>query len=235
MSSSRPSSPRKTHASTPRRAKTPAITGAILASAQPIAWACACAGLVSGPRKLNVVPIPSSRRGTAAYRIAGWKAAAKQNVIPASSAIAATRAAGRSRRIPRLSSTSAEPDWEDAERLPCLTTRAPAPAATIADIVEMFTDMDRSPPVPTTSSSRPGTVIGVARPYMLSTRPVTSSTVSPLARSATAKPAIWAGLASPDRISPIAHAVCSALRSEPATSAPRTSGQLLTCSRARGT
>ena len=63
VSSSRPSSPRNTHASTPRRAKTPAITGAIRGSAQPIAWASGLAGLASGPRKLKVVPMPSSRRG----------------------------------------------------------------------------------------------------------------------------------------------------------------------------
>ena len=172
-----------------------------------------------------MVPMPSSRRGTAACRIAGWKAAAKQKVMPASSATAATRSGGRSSRMPSSSSTSAEPDCEDAERLPCLTTRAPAPAATIAAIVEMLTDIDRSPPVPTTSSSRPGTESGVATAYIASTRPLTSSMVSPLARSATAKPAIWAGVASPARISPIAQAVCSALRSWPATSAVRTSGQ----------
>ena len=87
--------------------------------------------------------------------------------------------------------------------------------------------MDRSPPVPTTSSSRPGTLIGVACAYIAATRPVISSTVSPLARSDTAKPAIWAGVASPERISPIAQVVWSALRSVRATSAPSTSGQVV--------
>ena len=62
VSSSSPSSPRKTHASTPRRAKTPAITGAIRRSAHPTACASGLAGLAIGPRKLNVVPTPSSRR-----------------------------------------------------------------------------------------------------------------------------------------------------------------------------
>ncbi len=147
--------------------------------------------------------------------------------MPASSARAATRSGGRSSRTPSASSTSAEPDWDDAERLPCLTTRAPAPAATIAAIVEMFTDMERSPPVPTTSSSRPGTWIGVAFSYIAATSPVISSTVSPLARRDTAKPAIWAGVASPERISPIAQVAWSALRSVRATSAPSTSGQVV--------
>ena len=114
---------------------------------------------------------------------------------------------------------------EEAERLPCLTTGTPAPAATIAAIVEMFTDIDRSPPVPTMSSTRPVTVSGVAWAYIAATRPSTSSTVSPLARSATANPAICAGVASPARISPIAHAVWSAVRSARATRAESTSGQ----------
>ena len=228
VSSSSPSSPRNTQASTPRAASTPAITGARLRSAQPIAWAWGRAGLASGPSRLNDVAIPSSRRGTAACRRAGWKAAAKQKVMPASVATAATRSAGRSSRMPSASSTSAEPAIEEADRLPCLTTRAPAPAATSAAMVEMFTDIERSPPVPTTSRSRPGTEIGVARSYIASTRPVTSSMVSPLARSATAKPAICTGVAAPSRISPIAQAVCPAWRSSPATSAVRTSGQVVT-------
>jgi hypothetical protein len=112
-----------------------------------------------------------------------------------------------------------------------LTTRGPAPAATIAAIVEMLTDIDRSPPVPTTSRTRPGTSIGVETAYIASTRPVSSSIVSPLARSATAKPEIWAGVASPERISPIAQAVCPAVRSTPETSGPRTSGQVWTLNR----
>ncbi len=157
--------------------------------------------------------MPSSRRGTAACRRAGWKAAAKQKVIPACSPTLATAVADRSSRMPRASSTSAVPALEDAERLPCLTTGAPAPAATIAAIVEMFTDIDRSPPVPTTSSTRPVTVSGVANSYIAATRPSSSSMVSPLLRSATAKPAIWAGVAPPARISPIAQAVSSADRS----------------------
>ena len=110
--------------------------------------------------------------------------------------------------------------------MPCLTTRAPAPAATIADIVEMLTDIDRSPPVPTTSSSRPGTEIGLAAAYIASTMPVTSSTVSPLARSATTSPVSWTGVASPAKTSSMAHRACSVVRSSPATSVERTSGQV---------
>ncbi len=226
VSSSRPSSPRKTQASTPRRAKTPAITGAIRASAQPIACASGRAGLAIGPRKLNVVPIPSSLRATAACRSAGWNAAAKQNVMPASPATRATSSADRSSRMPRRSRTSALPALLEADRLPCLTTVTPAPAATIAAIVEMFTENDRSPPVPTTSSVRPSTASGVAWAYIASTRPCTSSTVSPFERRATAKPAIWTGVALPARISPIAQAAWSPDRSVPLTRPVSTSGHV---------
>ena len=76
--------------------------------------------------------------------------------MPASPATAATRSGVRSRPTPSASSTSAEPQEDDAARLPCLTTRTPAPATTIAAIVEMLTVWARSPPVPTMSTRRPG-------------------------------------------------------------------------------
>src|SRR5699024_9407228 len=109
-------------------------------------------------------------------------------------------------------------------RLPCLTTGSPAPAITMADIVEIFTVCARSPPVPTMSTMRPDTDNGSARAYIASTRPTTSVIVSPLARSATANPAIWAAVALPDRISRIAHDVDSVDRSPPRTRVVRTSG-----------
>ena len=68
VSSSSPSSPRNTQASTPRRASTPAMIGAIRGSAQPIAWAAGLTGLASGPRKLNVV---RDRRARGAARRRG--------------------------------------------------------------------------------------------------------------------------------------------------------------------
>lgn len=103
---------------------------------------------------------------------------------------------GRSMATPRCSSRSAAPHEDDAARLPCLTTRTPAAAATTAAIVETLTVWARSPPVPTRSAIGPGTAMRVALSIMPSARPVTSSTVSPLARSATAKPAICASVAS---------------------------------------
>ena len=68
VSSSSPSSPCTTSTLDWRAANTPAITSARLANAQPISPARGCAGLVSGPRRLNTVGTPISRRTTAAYR-----------------------------------------------------------------------------------------------------------------------------------------------------------------------
>ena len=70
--------------------------------------------MVSGPKKLNVVAIPSSRLGPAACRREEWKTGAKQNVMPASTATSPTRAGGRSRAMPSASSTSADPDDDEA-------------------------------------------------------------------------------------------------------------------------
>ena len=61
--------------------------------------------------------------------------------------------------MPSFSRTSEAPEALDAARLPCLTTFAPVPATTIADIVEMFTVFAPSPPVPTMSTVAPGTSI----------------------------------------------------------------------------
>ena len=72
----------------------------------------------------------------------------------------------RSMTTPSSSSRSAEPHAEDAARLPCLTTRAPVPATTIADMVEMLTVCARSPPVPQVSTAGPATSIRSARPSM---------------------------------------------------------------------
>ncbi|CAM5371869.1 hypothetical protein SANTM175S_00449 [Streptomyces antimycoticus] len=93
-------------------------------------------------------------------------------------------------------------------------------------MVEILTVLARSPPVPTMSTVSPGTSITLAWSYMARTRPATSETVSPLARSAIAKPAIWASVASPRMIRSMAQAVSSASRSRPAISEVSTSGQV---------
>ena len=116
---------------------------------------------------------------------------------------------------------------DDDARLPCLTTLAPAPAADSAAMVEMLTVFCWSPPVPTMSSFSPAISMGLALAIIASTSPASSSTVSPLARSATRNPATCAGVASPDMIEFIAHSVFPAVRSVPLMSALMSRGQVL--------
>lgn len=142
------------------------MIGAIRASATPVACARTRAGLVSGPRKLKTVRMPSSLRAGATCRSAGWKRTAKQKVIPASSATSATRPGASSRLTPSFSSTSEAPEAEEAARLPCLTTLAPVPAITMEDMVEMLTVWAPSPPVPTMSTLSPGTSMVRACAYI---------------------------------------------------------------------
>ena len=197
VSSSKPSPPRKTSARSPRFWKTPAIKGARAASATPIADALTLAGLVIGPRKLKAVATPSALRATAAKRMEGWNVCAKRNVIPTSDAAFSTLSTGMSRWTPRASRTSADPDFDDDALLPCLTTRTPAPAHTSADMVEMLTLDNRSPPVPTMSRAGAGTCTARACSTMASARPLSSSTVSPLVRKAMRNPAMTASDTSP--------------------------------------
>ncbi len=136
--------------------------------------------------------------------------------------------------MPRCSSRSAVPHSDDAARLPCLTTRTPAPATTIAAMVEMFTVCARSPPVPTTSTASracaaPSTEprsTRAAAPSIASTSPAISPAVSPLARSATMNAAIWTGVALPATISPIAQAVSAVVSSSPRSRVTRSGGQV---------
>jgi hypothetical protein len=123
---------------------------------------------------------------------------------PSLSIDSAIRSAGNSSSNPSASRTSADPETELTARLPCFATAAPADAATIAAVVEMLKVRAPSPPVPTTSttSSRVGCT-GRTCARIASAHPAISSPVSPFARSATRKPPICAGVASPSMISPI--------------------------------
>ncbi len=194
-------------------ANTSAITGAIRGLPQPIALAAGWAGLVSGPRKLKTVGMPSSRRGGTGVPV-GRVVDRREAEPDADLGDGASRPRLRAARwrTPSPSSRSAAPHLLDAARLPCLTTGAPAPAMTMAAIVEMLTVLARSPPVPTMSTARSGTCTRTACASMLSARPVTSDAVSPLARSATAKPANCAGVASPLMIRSITQPVSATSR-----------------------
>ncbi|ORW63272.1 hypothetical protein AWC20_04240 [Mycobacterium parmense] len=68
VSSSSPSSPWTTSTLDLRAANTPAITSANPANAQPMRPARGRAGFVSGPRRLNTVGTPISRRTSAVCR-----------------------------------------------------------------------------------------------------------------------------------------------------------------------
>ncbi len=110
--------------------------GAMAGSLTPMTWRATRAGFDSGPMKLNRVGMPSSARTGPAWRMAGWKARAKQNPRPASATQAATPGPSRSMPTPSASSRSNEPLVDEALRLPCLHTGAPAPAATKQAIVD---------------------------------------------------------------------------------------------------
>src|SRR5215207_11416779 len=208
----------------PVRRRTSAMIGAIRGSATPRAWWAARAGLVRGPRKLNTVGTPSSRRVPVAWRIAGWNTGAKQKPMPTSATVAATPSGGRVIATPRASRRSALPQRPDMARLPCLATRWPAPTATTAARVDTLKVPARSPPVPQVSSSGPGTSRGAAAASMALTRPVISVAVSPLMRRPVAKAAIWAGVASPASTEPMAAPASSSLRSSRRRSGPSTAG-----------
>ncbi len=104
-------------------------------------------------------------------------------------------------RTPSASSRSAEPDFEVLERFPCLATEQPAPAAIRAAVVEML-KVDGPPPVPAVSTSPCLSIsTGAASSRIVRARPISSGTVSPLARSATRKAPVWTGSARPSMIS----------------------------------
>ena len=140
VSSSSPSSPRNTRAEPPRSAKTPATTGSMPRVEDADRLGGGRAGLVSGPRKLKTVGMPSSlarRPGEPQRRVVDRREAEGDAHLDGD--VRGRRPGGRSSTTPRCSSTSAAPHEDDAARLPCLTTRAPAAAATIAAIVETLT------------------------------------------------------------------------------------------------
>src|SRR3954451_11927488 len=133
---------------------------------------------------------------------------------PMSAMQRATASGTRSMRTPSASRTSAEPDSPVAERLPCLATAQPAPAAISAAVVETL-NVGRPPPVPAvsiSSASRP-VWTGVANARIVVARPTSSSTVSPLVRSAMRIPEVSTSEALPAMISARTAAVCSADRS----------------------
>src|SRR4051794_26290859 len=141
--------------------------------------------------------------------------------MPASSTHLATPAGPSSIATPSSSSTSAEPACDDAARLPCFTTRAPAPAAINAAIVDTLTVPDRSPPVPQVSIAPSGTSMCVANRCIARTSAASSDSVSPLVRSATMKAAACTSETRPSKISPTAASTASGESSTPRVNSAR--------------
>src|SRR3954447_10574659 len=184
-----------------------------------MSWRRAPAGFVSGPRKVKIVRTASSLRTATTKRVAAWWAGANMKPKPARSMQRATASGLRSIRAPSASSTSAEPLRPVAERLPCLARAQPAPAAISAAVVETL-NVGLPPPVPAVSTRSPrshGT--GVASARIVAARPASSSTVSPLVRSAIRKPAICVSDASPSMITRRTSPLCCIDRSWPNASA----------------
>ena len=117
------------------------------------------AGFVSGPRRLNAVRTPISRRVGPACFIAGWKFGANRNAKP----MIVERAPPPRRRRDRSGSRARRgrrpsPAFDVIARLPCLATGTPVAATTSAAAVEMLNVPLPSPPVPTTSIVPSGAV-----------------------------------------------------------------------------
>ena len=229
VSSSRPP-PCTTHArSDPCSRNDASMRSATAGLATPISCRRTRPGLAIGPSRLNTVAMPISRLLGAANRNAGWNLGARQKPMPTVSTQRSTPLGDNSMATPSSSSTSAAPHCDDAARAPCLQTGTPAPATTIAAIVLTLMEWLRSPPVPTMSTARDrrsspsGT--NAAASSTASSRPLSSSGDSPLARRATTKPMSWAAVASPDRMVAIAARACDAGRSRPSTSSVKSAGQ----------
>ena len=120
-------------------------------------------------------------------------------------------------RTPSASSTSALPQVPLAERLPCFATGTPQAATTNEATVEMLKVPAPSPPVPQVSTA-PRDASGTARARMARAKPTTSSSVSPRAAIAARRAPIWAGVASPSMIAPIAAAASSSVSRSPRAS-----------------
>ena len=117
--------------------------------------------------------------------IAGWYAGAKRKVKFTASRQSITACSSSGSGMPRHSSTSALPDLLETERLPCLTTRAPAAAASRPAPVDRLRLSELSPPVPTESTvGGPSGMAGCnARSRIAVAKPRISSAVSPFARN----------------------------------------------------
>ena len=163
----------------------------------PVSWRVTPAGLVKGPKILNIVRAPSSARTGPTCFIAGWCIGAIIKQMPISRKAACALSALIITFTPISPSASAAPDFEERFLLPCLATGTPAPATTKAVAVEMFSVPFPSPPVPTISIASAGADTALHFARITEAAAANSVTVSPRVRSAIRNPPICAGVAAP--------------------------------------
>ena len=207
------------------------IASAKRASATPISWRRTRPGLAIGPSRLNTVGMPISRRAGAAKRNAGWNAR-REAEADAGLLDAARDPLGR----------QLDDDAELLEHVGRAALRRRRPGAVLAHRDAGAGDHDRRhrrhvdrvssgrrrcrrcrrPRARSSSSS--GTSSAAAS--TASSRPDSSSDVSPLARRATTNPISCADVAWPARIVSIAADASSPVRSRPAIRSPMSAGQV---------
>ena len=162
----------------------------------PIKMLGALAGLVKGPRMLNIVRTPSSLRTGATFFMAGWWLGANMKPMPTSSIERAICSGDRWMLPPRASTTSALPDLLLTLRPPCLAVLAPAAAATNMAQVEMLKVWAPSPPVPTMSTK----CVGSATCTLVENSRITcaAAVISPMVSFFTRRPVMSAAVMTGD-------------------------------------
>ena len=155
---------------------------------------------------LKTVRTPSSLRGPIACCMAGWNFGANMKQRPWASRIRSTSDGSRSTRAPRASSKSALPQRLVTARFPCFATLTPAAATTNIAIVETLNVVNRAPPVPHRSTTRPSSRdrMRTDRSRIAVAMPAISSGPSPFIRSPIRNAPICAGVACESMISAIA-------------------------------
>ena len=189
----------------------------------PMTWRLTPAGLVSGPRILNTVRMPSSRRGPMAWRMALWCAGANMKPTPTSLMARATCSGDRSRGIPRYFQHIGAAAGAGNRPVAVLGHfRAPAAATAKLEPVETLNRLAPSPPVPTRS-----TRWGPLHPHRRGQFPhhlggardlVNGLALDP--QRYQQSPPIWASPASPDMTWRMTAAISSRANPPPATATP---------------
>ena len=131
-------------------------------SATPISCRCTRPGLAIGPSRLNTVGMPISRRDGPANRNAGWKLGRSRTRCPRLDAVLDTLRRELD-RDPELLEHVGGAALRRGDRLPVFAHRHPAPAVTIAAIVDTLIECESSPPVPTMSTRWPAARRSAAR------------------------------------------------------------------------